>query len=73
MADNSVYKIIEIVGTSDISWEDATKSAVETAAESLDDLRIAEVTKMDVAVEKGKVTRYRVRLNVSFKYISRRK
>jgi flavin-binding protein dodecin len=72
MAGKSVYKIIEIVGTSDVSWEDATKNAVETAAESLDDLRVAEVNKMDVTLENGKVTRYRVRLNVSFKYISKK-
>jgi dodecin len=73
MATGSVYKIIEIVGTSDISWEDATKNAVETTAESLDDLRVAEVNKMDVTVENGKVKNYRVRLTVSFKYISQRK
>jgi dodecin len=73
MAMRSVYKIIEIVGTSDISWEDATKNAVETAAESLDDLRVAEVNKMDVTVKNGKVQSYRVRLTVSFKYISQRK
>jgi flavin-binding protein dodecin len=66
----SVYKIIEIIGTSPKSWEDAAKTAVETAAKSLEDLRIAEVVKMDVTVEDGKVTSYRVRLNVSFKYKS---
>ena len=53
--EGSVYKIIEIVGTSKISWEDATKSAIETASKSLEDLRVAEVVKMDVAVENGKV------------------
>lgn len=73
MAKGSVYKIIEIVGTSDVSWEDATKNAVETAAESLDDLRVAEVNRLDVTVENGKVKNYRVRLNVSFKYISQGK
>jgi hypothetical protein len=73
MATGSVYKIIEIVGTSDISWEDATKNAVETAAESLDDLRVAEVNRLDVTLENGKVKNYRVRLNVSFKYISQTK
>jgi len=64
----SVYKIIEIVGTSPKSWEDAAKLAVETAAKSLEDLRVAEVVKQDVTMENGKVTAYRVRLNISFKY-----
>ncbi len=73
MTMRSVYKIIEIVGTSEESWEDATKNAVETAAESLDDLRVAEVNMMDVTLKNGKVQSYRVRLNVSFKYISQRK
>ena len=66
--EGSVYKIIEIVGTSKNSWEDATKSAIETASKSLEDLRIAEVVKMDVAIENGKVSAYRIRLNLSFKY-----
>ena len=66
--EGSVYKIIEIVGTSKISWEDATKSAIETASKSLEDLRVAEVVKMDVAVENGKVSAFRIRLNLSFKY-----
>ena len=64
----SVYKIIEIVGTSDKSWEDAAKTALETAGKSLEDLRVAEVTKQDVTVENGKISQYRVRLNISFKY-----
>jgi dodecin len=64
----SVYKIIEIVGTSAKSWEEATKSAVETAAKTLEDLRVAEVVKQDVTVENGKVTAYRARLTISFKY-----
>jgi dodecin len=64
----SIYKIIEIVGTSAKSWEDAAKLAVETAAKSLEDLRVAEVVKQDLTVENGKVTSYRVRLNISFKY-----
>lgn len=63
----SVYKIVELVGTSDKSWEDAAKGALKTAGESLKDLRIAEITKMDMTMEDGKVTSYRVRLNVSFK------
>ena len=65
----STYKIIELVGTSDQSWEEATKTAITTAGESLKDLRIAEVTKLDVTIENGKVTAFRTRLNVSFKYV----
>ena len=65
----STYKIIELVGTSDKSWEDAAKRAVETAGESLKDLRIAEVTKLDMTIEDSKVALVRARLNVSFKYI----
>jgi len=64
----STYKIIELVGTSDKSWEEAAKTALETAASSVKDLRVAEVTKLDATVENGKVTSYRARLNVSFKY-----
>jgi flavin-binding protein dodecin len=65
----STYKIIELVGTSDQSWEEAAKIAVETASESLKDLRIGEVTKLDLTIENGKVTSYRARVNVSFKYV----
>ena len=68
MADNSVYRVTELIGVSSKSWEDATQNAVETAARSLEDLRIAEVVKLDVTIDKGKVTGYRSRLNVSFKY-----
>jgi len=64
----SIYKIIELVGTSDTSWEEAAKIAVETAGESLRDLRVAEITKLDVAIENGKVKSYRARVNISFKY-----
>jgi flavin-binding protein dodecin len=64
----SVYVVNEIVGTSTKSWEDAAKLAIETAAKTVKDLRIGEVVKQDVTVENGKVTTYRVRLNVSFKY-----
>ena len=64
----STYKIIELVGTSDKSWEEAAKTAVETAGESVRDLRIAEITKLDVTIENGQVSSYRARLNVSFKY-----
>jgi hypothetical protein len=62
------YKIIELVGTSDVSWEEAAKNAVETASKSLRDLRIAEVKELDMKIEGGKVVAYRVRLNLSFKY-----
>ena len=68
MAKGSTYTIVELVGTSDKSWEEAAKLAVETAAESLKDLRVAEVVKLDMVVENGKVTTYRARVNVSFKY-----
>ncbi len=64
----SVYKIIELVGTSKKSWEDAAANAVETTSKSLKDLRIGEVTKMDLVIEKGKVIAYRTRVSVSFKY-----
>jgi len=62
------YKIIELVGTSDVSWEEAAKNAVETASKSLRDLRIAEVKELDMRIEDGKVVAYRTRLNISFKY-----
>lgn len=64
----STYKIIELVGTSEKSWEDAARTALETAASSVKDLRVAEVTKLDLTIENGKVTSFRARLNVSFKY-----
>ena len=64
----SVYKIIELVGTSAESWELAAKNAVETAGQSLKDIRVAEVSEMDMKVEDGKVTAYRARVKVSFKY-----
>jgi hypothetical protein len=65
---NSVYKIIEVVGTSRTSWEDAAKSAVETAGQNLRELRVAEVQQLDMVVENGKVAAYRARISVSFKY-----
>jgi len=64
----STYKIIELVGTSATSWEEAAKTAVETAGKSLKDLRIAEVITLDMTVEDGKVTSYRAKVNLSFKY-----
>jgi len=66
---DSVYKIIELVGTSEKSWEDAAKNAVETASKSLRDLRIAEVTTLDMRLENGKVVAYRARVKLSFKYL----
>jgi len=64
----SVYRVTELVGTSRTSWEDAARNAVETAARSLRDMRVAEVTKTDLLIEGGKVTAYRVRVSLSFKY-----
>ena len=69
-AMDSVYKVIEIVGTSKNSWEEAAKNAVETAGKSLEDLRVAEVVKLDLAIDKGMVVAYRARVNISFKYRS---
>jgi len=68
MDSGSTYKIIELVGTSPTSWEDAAQNAIETASKSLRDLRIAEITRLDLTIEDGKVTGYRSRINVSFKY-----
>jgi len=67
---NSTYKIIELVGTSASSWEDAAKNAVETASKTLKDLRVAEITKLDLKIENGKMAAYRARVNLSFKYES---
>ncbi len=64
----SVYKIIELVGTSPDSWEDAASNAVERASETLRDLRVAEVSELDMKVEDGKVVAYRARVKVSFKF-----
>ena len=66
----SVYRVTELVGTSKKSWEDAAKNAVETASHTLHDLRIAEVTKLDMKIDnKGKVVEYRARVSLSFKYV----
>ena len=67
MADSD-YRVTELIGTSSQSWEAAARAAVETAAKSLRDLRVAEVVEQDMTLENGKVTSYRVKLNVSFKY-----
>jgi len=64
----SVYKVVELVGTSELSWEDAARNAVETASRSLQDLRVAEVVKLDLKVENGKVVAFRSRLALSFKF-----
>jgi flavin-binding protein dodecin len=68
--DNSVYKIIEVVGTSSKSWEDAAKAAVKTAGLSLRDLRIAEIIKLDMAIAGSDVIQYRARVSLSFKYVT---
>jgi len=67
-ADTGVYRVTEIIGTSRVSWEDAAKRAVETAAKSLRDLRVAEIGKLDMKLEGGKVVAYRARVTLSFKY-----
>ena len=67
-SNESVYRVTEVIGTSTKSWEDAAKNAVETAAHTLRDLRVAEVVKMDMKVEDGKVKAYRTRVLLSFKY-----
>jgi hypothetical protein len=65
---SNIYKVIEIIGSSEKSWEDASKHAVEVAAKTLDEIRVAEVKELDMRVEKGKVVEYRAKLRVSFKY-----
>jgi flavin-binding protein dodecin len=65
---DSVYRVTEVIGVSSDSWEAAARNAIETAAKSVRDLRIAEVVRQDVTIENGKVTSYRVRLGLSFKY-----
>jgi len=65
----SVYKVIELVGTSAKSWEDAATNAVQTASKSLKDLRVAEITKLDLKIDKGKVVAYRTKVSLSFKYL----
>jgi dodecin len=66
--NNAVYRVTDVIGTSPNSWEEAARNAIKTAAKSLRDLRIAEVTKLDVKVEDGKITQFRTRLSLSFKY-----
>ncbi|MEA3194493.1 MAG: dodecin [Betaproteobacteria bacterium] len=66
--ESGVYRVTEVIGTSSNSWEDAAKNAVKTASKSIRDLRIAEITKLDVRIESGKISQFRARLSLSFKY-----
>jgi len=65
---DSIYKVVQLVGTSTVSWEDAAKKVVDIAGQSLRDLRVAEITQLDLKIEDGKVVAYRARVNLSFKY-----
>ncbi len=67
-SDNAVYRVTEVIGTSSNSWEDAARNAVKVASKSLRDLRIAEISKLDVKIQDGKITQFRARLALSFKY-----
>jgi flavin-binding protein dodecin len=66
--EDGVYRVTEVIGTSTNSWEDAARNAVKTAAATLRDLRIAEITKLDVRIEEGKIVQFRARVSLSFKY-----
>ncbi|HOD16131.1 MAG TPA: dodecin family protein [Spirochaetota bacterium] len=65
---NSIYKVVEIIGTSEKSWEDASRNAIEMASKTLKELRVAEVKEMDISVDNGKLT-YRIKLRLSFKFV----
>ena len=65
---DSIYRVTEVIGTSPTSWEEAAKNAVETAAKTLRDLRVGEIVRFDVTIDEGRVTQYRARVNISFKY-----
>ncbi len=65
---SSVYKVVQLVGSSKTSWEEAAKNAIDTASKSLKDLRVAEISKLDLKLEDGKVKAYRARVSLSFKY-----
>ena len=67
-ASDTVYKVVEVIGTSEQSWEDAARKAVQTAAETLRDLRIAEISQLDLQMQGGKIAQYRARVKLSFKY-----
>jgi flavin-binding protein dodecin len=71
MMSSSVYKVIEIIGSSTKSWEDAASGAIATASKTLKDLRIAEVIEQDMQIEEGKIVAYRVKLHISFKYLGK--
>jgi hypothetical protein len=66
--ESGVYRVTEVIGTSTVSWEDAARNAIEAAAQTLRDLRIAEVSKLDMKIEDGKIVAYRARVSLSFKY-----
>ena len=66
--NNAVYRVTEVIGTSSNSWEDAARNAVKVASKSLRDLRIAEISKLDVKIENGKITQFRARMALAFKY-----
>jgi hypothetical protein len=70
MTGESIYKVIEVIGTSKNSWEEAARNAVETAAKSLEELRVAEVVKLDMMIENNKVVLFRARVNLSFKFLT---
>jgi flavin-binding protein dodecin len=67
-SSEGVYRVIDVIGTSRTSWEDAAKNAVQTASKSLRDLRVAEISKLDMKIENGKIVAYRARVQLSFKY-----
>lgn len=67
-SSDGVYRVIDVIGTSQTSWEDAAKNAVQTASKSLRDLRVAEISKLDMKIEGGKIVAYRARVQLSFKY-----
>jgi flavin-binding protein dodecin len=67
-SSEGVYRVIDVIGTSRASWEDAAKNAVQTASKSLRDLRVAEISKLDMKIESGKIVAYRARVQLSFKY-----
>ena len=67
-ATDGVYRVIDVIGTSSVSWEEAARNAVETAGSSLRDLRVAEISKLDVKIDNGKVSAFRARVQLSFKY-----
>lgn len=68
MSDTSVYRVTQVIGTSPESWEDAARNAITTAAETVRDLRVAEVDRLDVTIQEGNVVNFRARINLSFKY-----